>query len=97
MQIVSERLRVSCLSRPIVCSAFNTASAELEAVLILAGAIIPQRLPPQKKKDEDDLSDDEIDDDPSSRMRSSVASTNAKAPKNIRKQEDDDSDFEFDL
>lgn len=72
--------------------------AELEAVLILAGAIIPQMNPPPKKKDDDDDSEDELDDDPSSRMRSNVASTNARAPKNIRgKKEDDDSDFEFDL
>ena len=71
---------------------------ELEAVLILAGAIIPQMPPPRKRRDADDDSDDEPDDDRSSRMRSSVASTNAKTPKNIRgKQDEDDSDFEFDL
>ncbi|KAL7282994.1 hypothetical protein ACG7TL_002414 [Trametes sanguinea] len=75
---------------------------ELEAVLILAGAIIPQqRRPPGSERDSDDDSDsdiDDLDDDPSSRMRSAATSTNAKAPKNIReKKEDSDSDFEFDL
>ncbi|KAI0668444.1 thioredoxin-like protein [Trametes maxima] len=75
---------------------------ELEAVLILAGAIIPQqRRPPGSEADSDndgsDLEDD-LGDDPSSRMRSAATSTNAKAPKNIRgKKEDSDSEFEFDL
>ncbi|KAI0373237.1 thioredoxin-like protein [Pilatotrama ljubarskyi] len=75
---------------------------ELEAVLILAGAIIPrQRIPPGSERDSDDEdgSDlNDVDDDPSSRMRSAATSTNAKAPKNIRGRKDDsDSDFEFDL
>ncbi|KAI0759519.1 thioredoxin-like protein [Irpex lacteus] len=63
---------------------------ELEAVLILAGAI--------KKREDDSDEEDEDDDDSSSRMRSAATSTNAKAPKNIRSsKDDDDSDFEFDL
>ncbi|KAI0692202.1 thioredoxin-like protein [Cytidiella melzeri] len=73
---------------------------ELEAVLILAGAIVPQRGSYERKKNGDDSSDEEEDDDPSSRMRSAATSTNAKAPKNIRSSKDDkddDSDFEFDM
>ncbi|TBU24822.1 thioredoxin-like protein [Dichomitus squalens] len=76
---------------------------ELEAVLILAGAIIPQqRLPPDADKDGNDSDsdlDDLDDDDPSSRMRSASTSVNAKAPKNLRgkKGDESDSDFEFDL
>ncbi|KAI0324688.1 thioredoxin-like protein [Cubamyces sp. BRFM 1775] len=74
---------------------------ELEAVLILAGAIIPQqRRPPGSDRDSDsDGSDlEDIDDDPSSSMRSAATSTNAKAPKNLRSKKDDsDSDFEFDI
>ncbi|KAI0648352.1 thioredoxin-like protein [Trametes meyenii] len=75
---------------------------ELEAVLILAGAIIPQQRPPpgseaDSDNDGSDLEDD-LGDDSSSRMRSAATSTNAKAPKNIRgKKDDSDSDFEFDL
>ena len=44
-----------------------------------------------KKKKNDDGSDDDLDDDddPSSRMRSNVASTNTKAPKNIRGKKDE--------
>ncbi|EIW60892.1 thioredoxin-like protein [Trametes versicolor FP-101664 SS1] len=72
---------------------------ELEAVLILAGGIIPQqRLPPSERDSDDDASDlEEEDDDPSSHMQSAATSTNAKAPKNLRQKEDSDSDFEFDL
>ncbi|KAI0781419.1 thioredoxin-like protein [Trametes elegans] len=73
---------------------------ELEAVLILAGAIIPQQriLPGSERDSDDDTSDtDDLDDDPASRMRSAATSTNARAPKNIRGKEDSDSDFEFDL
>ncbi|RPD59265.1 thioredoxin-like protein [Lentinus tigrinus ALCF2SS1-7] len=78
---------------------------ELEAVLILGGAIIPQaRTPPgvDRERDESDNSDtDDLDDDddPSSRMRSASTGVNAKTPKNLRgkKEDDSDSDFEFDL
>jgi hypothetical protein len=70
---------------------------ELEAVLILAGAIVPQRASYERKKDSGDSSDDDEDDDPASRMRSAATSTNARAPKNIRRTDDNDSDFEFDL
>lgn len=71
--------------------------SELEAVLILAGAIVPQRASYDDRKGKDhNSSDEEDDDDPSSRMRSAATSTNAKTPKNIRTK-DDDSDFEFDL
>ncbi len=74
--------------------------AELEAVLILAGAIIPQPKPPSDKdRANEEASDDEdFDNNSSSRMRSAATSTNAQAPKNIRgKTDDSDSDFEFDL
>ncbi|KAH9918398.1 thioredoxin-like protein [Epithele typhae] len=75
---------------------------ELEAVLILAGAIIPrQSMRADKDRDGSDGSDiDDLDDDgPSSRMPSASTRTNARAPKNIRRKKDDDSDsdFEFDL
>jgi len=69
---------------------------ELEAVLILAGAIVPQRGSYEPHKREDDSSDEEQDDDPSSHMRSAATSTNTKTAKNIRSK-DDDSDFEFDI
>ena len=70
--------------------------------MILAGAIIPQqRLPTAEDRDGSDNSDiDDIDDDDgaSARMRSASKGTNAKAPKNLRKKEDDsDSEFELDL
>ncbi len=73
---------------------------ELEAVLILAGAIIPQPRPPRDEdadEDDDDLGDDE--DDPSVRKSAAATLTNGTASKNIRgnSAKDDDSDFEFDL
>lgn len=82
----------------VVLYLLNTPSAELEAVLIVAGAIVPQRASydDRKNTDEDEDDDDEEDDDPSSWMRSAATSTNAKRPKNIRTK-GDDSDFEFDL
>jgi len=73
---------------------------ELEAVLILAGAIIPQQLPPTKSSRDDHSSDeeDEFDDEPSSRMRSAATRTNARSAKNIRNStKEDDSDSDFDL
>lgn len=72
-------------------------ATELEAVLILGGAIIPQPGGPQQRKNDDDDDLDDDDDGPSSRMHSHVATTNAKTPKNIRQTKDEDSDFEFDL
>ncbi|KAI0713591.1 thioredoxin-like protein [Earliella scabrosa] len=72
---------------------------ELEAVLILAGAIIPQIRRPAKEDDSDGSDIDDLDDDePSPRRPSASTQTNAKTPKNVRgKKEDSDSDFEFDL
>jgi hypothetical protein len=76
---------------------------ELEAILLVTGALdLPDRPGPSEKKnddeDEDDLEDE--DDDPSSRM-SAATSTNARHQKNIRssqkKGNDSDSDFEFDM
>ena len=74
-------------------------SIELEAVLILAGAIIPQPRPP---RDEDAEDEDGLDDDDDSSVRRPAAATmtNGKPTKNIRgksAKDDDDSDFEFDL
>jgi hypothetical protein len=84
--------------------------AELEAVLLLSGAIDPNEAiltsnqPSSSSAREDDLSDDEEewDNDRSSKMRSAATSVNARAPRNIRgpvkkNKDDDDSDFEFDL
>ncbi|KAF9265818.1 thioredoxin-like protein [Marasmius fiardii PR-910] len=69
---------------------------ELEALLLVGGALHPpERRPPEERRSLDDS--DEDDGDRSSRTRSSVASTNGKAQKNIRGKEDSDSDFEFDL
>ena len=74
-------------------------AAELEAVLILAGAIIPQqRRPPDEDKDDNDSGsdfDDLEDDDPSSRMRCASTRTNAKPQKNVRAKKGDDSDSDF--
>jgi len=71
---------------------------ELEAMLIMSGAIDPpERPPPGSRRDNDDESEDE-DDDVSSRMRSKVTRTNARTDKNIRSSRNDsDSDFEFDI
>ncbi|KIJ63285.1 hypothetical protein HYDPIDRAFT_92787 [Hydnomerulius pinastri MD-312] len=78
---------------------------ELEALLMLCGAIDPPEHPADganSSRDRDNnSSDEEEDDDPSSRMRSAATSTNARAAKNIRgptrKGDDSDSDFEFDM
>ncbi|KAF8919203.1 thioredoxin-like protein [Mucidula mucida] len=69
---------------------------ELEAILLMTNGIdLPDIPQPMERKDDEDSDDDA---DASSRMRSSIASTNRKAPKNIRRSDDgDDSDFEFDL
>lgn len=69
---------------------------ELEALLLVAGAIQqPERKPPRTEDDSDEDEDDGYD--RSSKMRSAATSTNARAPKNVRNSKDDDSDFEFDL
>ena len=69
---------------------------ELEAVLILGGAIIPQPKPPKDEEDENSSDEDDLDDSPPERGASTM--TNAKGPKNVRQsKEDDDSDFEFDI
>ncbi|KAI0792761.1 thioredoxin-like protein [Abortiporus biennis] len=73
---------------------------ELEAVLILAGAIIPQPQPPKEsdRRNSSDEDEDESDDEPSSRMRSSGTRTN-RTGRNIRTsaKKDEDSDSDFDL
>lgn len=71
---------------------------ELEAVLILAGAIVPQQMAPtqSRRRDESDDEDEDSDDEPSSRMRSAGTRTNRSTGKNIRKKEED-SDSDFDL
>ncbi|GLB35494.1 putative phosducin [Lyophyllum shimeji] len=76
---------------------------ELEAILLVTGALhMPERPPPkERRKDDDDDSEDE-EEDASSRMRSAATSTNGKLEKNIRrstkgKDDDSDSDFDFDL
>jgi len=74
---------------------------ELEAILLVTGALdLPDSPGPnvnQGDEDEDDLEYE--DDDPSSRMRSAATSTNFRPQKNIRQQKanDSDSDFEFDM
>ncbi|KAH9912083.1 thioredoxin-like protein [Amylocystis lapponica] len=71
---------------------------ELEAVLILAGAIVPERrqMPKQGRRDSSD--EDESDDEPSPR-RSAATRTNGRSAKNIRgpAKKDSDSDSDFDL
>ena len=76
--------------------------SELEALLILAGAIsLPDRLPPRGEgswRDEDTHSDDEE----SRLQRSFATSTNGAAPKNIRSsntshKDDSGDDSDFDL
>lgn len=59
---------------------------EFEAVLLLAGAIVPQPQPPRDgdDEDEDDLDDDEDDDGPSKRTHSAATSMNAPSPKNVQ-------------
>ena len=73
--------------------------AELEAYLLLTGALIPSERPPPTRQhnlddDDDDLSDDEAF------PRSSAAKVNGHAEKNIRgpaRREEDDDDSDFDL
>ncbi|GBE82765.1 thioredoxin-like protein [Sparassis crispa] len=80
---------------------------ELEAVLILGGAITPEQqqgLRSERSRDsnsDDDEPDDEDSGDSlSDRMRSAATMTNVHSGKNIRRtqrEEDSDSEFEFDL
>ncbi|KZT11108.1 thioredoxin-like protein [Laetiporus sulphureus 93-53] len=76
---------------------------ELEAILTLAGAVVPE-LHPQRSDRENDRSDSDrdsedeaSDDEPSSRMRSAGTHTNRSTGKNIRTPAKDDSDSDFDL
>lgn len=72
---------------------------ELEALLIVAGAIDPpKRLP--KGRDSDADSDSDESDRGERRMKSAATSTNTRTPKNVRssaKDDDDDDDSDFDL
>ncbi|KAG1842287.1 thioredoxin-like protein [Suillus tomentosus] len=74
---------------------------ELEALLILCGALDISRGPLGERRATDgDDSEEEDDDDTASRMRSAATSTNTRAPKNVRaqsKKDDSDSEFEFDM
>ncbi|KAG6900440.1 hypothetical protein C0993_010487 [Termitomyces sp. T159_Od127] len=77
---------------------------ELEAILLVTGALhMPERPRPEQRRINDESDDeDDDDDDPSSRMRSKATSTNGKLQWNIRggtksKDNDSDSDFDFDL
>jgi hypothetical protein len=76
-----------------------TNSTELEAILIMTGAIdSPDRPLAGDHRENNDDSEDEDDDDISSRMRSKVTRTNARTAKNVRSSKNDsDSDFEFDI
>ncbi|KAI5116564.1 hypothetical protein M0805_001549 [Coniferiporia weirii] len=68
---------------------------ELEAYLILTGAVIPSERP-QRTRNEQDDEDDLSDDDTFS--RSAAAKTNGRAPKNVRgpvRDDEDDSDFDL--
>lgn len=87
-----------CRSRTPTDAQFRT---ELEAVLVLAGAIIPPKRGPlgEDKSRSDSDEDDDSDGGPPS--RSAATKTNGRTAKNVRsstkKADDDDSDFEFDL
>lgn len=70
---------------------------ELEAVLILAGAIIPELRNPGKRRESDSEDEDESDNDRSSRMKSAATRTNVRTAKNIRGKKEEDSDSDFDL
>ncbi|KAJ3566675.1 hypothetical protein NP233_g6849 [Leucocoprinus birnbaumii] len=70
---------------------------ELEAMLIMSGAVDPPEKPPPGTRRADDESEDE-DENISSGLRPTLASSNARTQKNIRSSKDDyDSDFEFDI
>lgn len=70
---------------------------ELEAILILAGAIVPEQRMPANAQRKENSDDDESDDEPPSRSRATA--TNGRSAKNIRgsAKKDDDSDSDFDI
>ncbi|KIK54545.1 hypothetical protein GYMLUDRAFT_48674 [Collybiopsis luxurians FD-317 M1] len=73
---------------------------ELEAFLLVTGALHPPERRPAQQQDETGGSSDEEDEeerDRSSRMKSAGTSLNGRTKKNIRSGEDSDSDFDFDL
>jgi hypothetical protein len=86
----------------ILCPAVGfalTSFTELEAMLIMTGAVDPPDRPlTGDRRENNDDSEDEDDDDISSRVRSKVTRTNARTARNIRSSENDSgSDFEFDM
>ncbi|KAI6036994.1 hypothetical protein BKA83DRAFT_4170555 [Pisolithus microcarpus] len=74
---------------------------ELEALLLLYGAIEPSKHEDRSHRRDGGSDDEDDEDDPSARMRSATTSTNARPARNIRqsaaKGNDSDSDFEFDM
>ncbi|EIN07869.1 thioredoxin-like protein [Punctularia strigosozonata HHB-11173 SS5] len=74
---------------------------ELEALLILCGAIVPPaKKPPRSSRADDSEDEDDLSDDPATRRPSGVAFANGRTPKNVRgpaKKSGDDSDSDFDL
>lgn len=99
--IENERLKASerAWSHTTYRTEFST--TELEALLIVGGAVHPpERRGPEDRRKGDDSEDDEDEEDldRSSRMRSAATSTNGRTKKNVRgKENDSDSDFDFDL
>ncbi|KAG2065760.1 hypothetical protein BDR04DRAFT_1107947 [Suillus decipiens] len=72
---------------------------ELEALLILCGALDLPHGPLGERRVPDGDGSEEEDNDTSC-IRSAATSTNVRAPKNIRaqsKKDDSDSEFEFDI
>ena len=83
---------------------FNVLDTDLEAVLILSGAIIPPErpLPSENRGGDHDIDEDMSDDESASRMRSSLPRTSTTGPRrqNVRgsakaNAEGDDSDFDL--
>lgn len=74
---------------------------ELEALLLLCGAIEPLKHEGRNYRRDGGSDDEDDEDDPSAGMRSSTTSTNARPTKNLRQSaargNDSDSDFEFDM
>ena len=94
VQTGSEGLKVRINPVPVLYL-LTVLLAELETVLLLAGAITPQETPRRERRDSDDENEDSSD-EASSRMRSAGTRTNRSTGKNIRKKEED-SDSDFDL
>jgi hypothetical protein len=98
---VNGEWKVCCTS----CYDYPSAQAcdvELEAVLILCGAILPSEvhqpgLRNRGNREEED--DDDDSDDPTTRRPSAAALVNGKRNKNIRSstKKGDDSDSDFDI